>query len=130
MKHFGKQLEQILHKTGMFQKDLARQIGYTNVTLSKWKKKPKTIKCLELEEISKVLGVSITYWFDDDVAPTKNTSITKGHGSAASVYDDATNRTIAEKDKEIAFLKELLAEKEITIQILIEKKKLCSILKN
>lgn len=110
MKHFGKQLDQILRKTGIFQKDLARQIGCTNVTLSKWKKNPKTIKCLELEEISKILGVSITYWFDD-VAPAKNI-----------VYDDATNRKIAEKDKEIAFLKELLAEKERTIQILIEKK--------
>lgn len=122
MKHFGKQLDQILRKTGIFQKDLARQIGCTNVTLSKWKKNPKTIKCLELEEISKILGVSITYWFDDDVAPAKNTSVAKGHGSAASVYGDATAGTIAEKDKEIALLKELLAEKERTIQILIEKK--------
>ena len=121
MKHFGNQLEMILKKKGILQKELADKIGCTDVTLSKWKKKSETIKCLELEEISKVLGVSITYWFDD-VAPAKNTSVAKGHGSAASIYGDATAGTIAEKDKEIALLKELLAEKERTIQILIEKK--------
>ena len=122
MKHFGNQLETILKKKRILQKELADKIGCTGVTLSKWKKKSETIKCLELEEISKVLGVSITYWFDDDVAPAKNTSVAKGHGSAASIYGDATAGTIAEKDKEIALLKELLAEKERTIQILIEKK--------
>lgn len=122
MKHFGNQLDAILKKKGILQKDLADRIGCTDVTLSKWKKKPDTIDALQLEEISKVLGVSIVYWYDDDVAPSKNTSVAKGNGSAASIYGDATAGTITEKDKEIALLKELLAEKERTIQILMEKK--------
>lgn len=122
MKHFGKQLDVILRKTGMLQKDLARQIGCTDVTLSKWKKKPKTIKGIELEKISKVLGVSIVYWYDDDVAPSKKTFVAKGYGSASSTYGDATAEVIAKKDKEIVLLRELLTEKERTIQILMEKK--------
>lgn len=102
MKLFGKQLDAVLRQTGILQKDLAAKIGCSNVTLSKWKKKQENIDALKLEEISKILGVSITYWYDDDVSPS--TSATE---------------TIAGKNKEISLLKELLTEKERTIQILM-----------
>lgn len=57
-----------------------------------------------------------------------NHSIANGNGSASSVYGNATAGVIADKDKEIEHLKQLLEEKdkiinekERTIQILMNK---------
>ncbi|MBD4336670.1 XRE family transcriptional regulator, partial [Xanthomonas citri pv. citri] len=44
-----------------------------------------------------------------------------GDGSAASIYGNATAGALADKDKEIEHLKELLKEKERTIQILMKQ---------
>ena len=49
--------------------------------------------------------------------------IVNGDGSASSVYGDATVGELADKDKEIEHLKQLLEEKERTIQILMDKNK-------
>ena len=71
-----------------------------------------------LKEFSVLLNVPMSYWFDDKDAPH---SIVNGDKSAASVYGNATVSTSDEKDKEIEHLKQLLEEKERTIQILMSK---------
>jgi transcriptional regulator with XRE-family HTH domain len=117
MKHFGNQLDELFKKKRIIQKDFAEKMGVTTVTITKWKSK-ESIDAATLEEISKVLNVPISYWFD---LKESASSIVNGDKSAASVYGDAMVSTSNEKDKEIEHLKQLLEEKERTIQILMNK---------
>lgn len=117
MKHFGNQLDEILKKKRIKQKDFAERIGITPVTMTKWKSL-SSIDAAKLENISKMLNVPISYWFDESPS---NQSIVNGNGSAASVYGNAIVGELADKDREIEHLKQLLAEKERTIQILMGK---------
>ena len=66
-----------------------------------------------------IFKVPITYWFDDDCQ--LNQSIVNGDGSAASVYGNATAGIMADQNKEIEHLKQLLSEKERLIQVLMNK---------
>ena len=72
-----------------------------------------------LEKLSKAIRVPVSYWFDE--TNIANQSIANGDGSAASIYGNATAGALADKDKEIEHLKELLKEKERTIQILMKQ---------
>ena len=117
MKHFGNQLDELFKKKRIIQKDFAEKMGVTTVTVTKWKSQ-ENIDAAKLEAISKVLNVPISYWFD---LKESLSSIVNGDQSAASIYGNATVTTSDEKDKEIAHLKELLKEKERTIQILMNK---------
>lgn len=117
MKHFGNQLDEILKKKRIKQKDFAEQIGITAVTMTKWKSLG-SIDAAKLENISKVLNVPITCWFDEIQS---NQTIVTGNGNAATVFGNATVSQLADKDKEIEHLKQLLKEKERTIQILMSK---------
>ena len=72
-----------------------------------------------MEAISKILNIPISYWFDDENCQLNQSVV--GDGSAASIYGNATAGVIADKDKEIEHLKQLLKEKERTIKILMDK---------
>lgn len=72
----------------------------------------------DLEKVAHILNVPISTFFDE---VDSSNSIINGDKSAASIYGNATTITIDDKDKEIEHLKELLAEKERTIQILMSK---------
>jgi len=72
-----------------------------------------------LEAISKILNIPISYWFDDENCQLNQSVV--GDGSAASIYGNATAGVIADKDKEIEHLKQLLKEKERLIQVLMNK---------
>ena len=117
MKHFGNQLDELFRKKKIVQKDFAEKIGVSTVTISKWKSK-ESIDAAKLEIISKELNVPITYWFDKN--DSVNQSIVNGNGSAASVYGNVVVGELEHKDEEIAHLKQLLEEKERTIQILMK----------
>ncbi|WP_129616170.1 helix-turn-helix domain-containing protein [Bacteroides cellulosilyticus] len=118
MKHFGNQLDELFRKKRIVQKDFAEKMGVTAVTITKWKSQ-ESIDAAKLESISKQLNVPISYWFDE--THITNQSIANGNGSAASIYGNASAGVLADKDKEIAHLKDLLKEKERTIQILMNK---------
>lgn len=120
MKHFGNQLDELFRRKRIVQKDFADRMGVTPVTITKWKSSA-SIDAVKLEAISKALNVPISYWFDNDCQ--SHQSIVNGDGSAASVYGDATAAGImADKDKEIEHLKQLLDEKERLIQVLMNNK--------
>lgn len=118
MKHFGNQLDELFREKKVVQKDFAERMGVTAVTITKWKSQ-ESIDAAKLETISKLLNVPISYWFD--CAKDCNQSIVSGDGSASSIYGNATAGAMADKDKEIEHLKQLLKEKERTIQILINR---------
>lgn len=98
-------------------KRLAEEIGMSEQNLHRCINHNK-MQAGDLEKISMILGVHIGYFFDEMFG---NQSIANGNGSAASVYGNAIVGAIADKDKEIEHLKQLLAEKERTIQILMDK---------
>jgi hypothetical protein len=72
-----------------------------------------------LEDIAKILDVSVGVFFDD--TPINTITQKGGRGNAASIYGSAMVGKLADKDREIANLKKLLEEKERTIQILMNK---------
>lgn len=98
-------------------KDLAIKLGMTPDGLQKIIKRNSTTT-ETLEKIANVLGVHVGAFFEG--GPVSNQLI-KGNGNAASIYGDVTAGVLADKDKEIEHLKQLLKEKERTIQILMNK---------
>ncbi|KAA6337574.1 hypothetical protein EZS27_014339 [termite gut metagenome] len=129
MKHFGNQLNEAIRKKNIKQKELAIKLGVTEVTLTKWKSQ-NSIDASKLENISKILNIPITYWFDETLINSQH--IINGDKSAASIYGNANANVVElankDKEKEIEHLKVLLDEKEKalqdkerTIQILMNK---------
>lgn len=119
MKHVGNEADMIIRRKRLKKKDIAEKMGITDVYLSQIFKK-ESIDASLLEKLSQAIRVPITYWFEiNDFA---NQSIANGDGSAASVYGNATAGELADKDKEIEHLKQLLEEKERTIQILMHNR--------
>lgn len=118
MKHIGNEADSIIRKKRLKKKDIAEEMGISTVYLSQIFKK-ESIEAYLLEKLSKAIRVPISYWFDE--TNIINQSIANGDGSAASIYGNATTGIIADKDAEIKHLKQLLDEKERTIQILMNK---------
>ena len=118
MKHIGSEADSIIRKKRLKKKDIAEEMGITTVYLSQIFKKESSEAYL-LEKLSKAIRVPVSYWFDE--TNIANQSIANGDGSAASIYGNATAGALADKDKEIEHLKELLKEKERTIQILMKQ---------
>ncbi len=100
-------------------KRLASEIGMSEQNLHRCITLNK-IQAGDLENAARILHVPVNVFFDNEDVTVQ--SVASGDGSAASVYGDAhAEMSISDKDKEIAHLKELLAEKERTIQILMNK---------
>ena len=119
MKNIGSEADRIIREKKLKKKEIAAQMGITDVYLSQIFKK-ESIDAYLLEKLSRAVRVPISFWFDESI--NINKSIANGEGSAASIYGNATAGLISNKDQEIQHLKQLLKEKERTIQILMDKK--------
>lgn len=117
MKHIGNEADKLIGEKRLQKKKIAEKMGITPVYLSNIFKKD-SIDAELLERLSKAIRVPTAYWFDDYQS---NQTIVNGNGNAASVFGDVTVGQLADKDKEIEHLKQLLQEKERTIQILMSK---------
>ncbi|MDR3227563.1 MAG: helix-turn-helix transcriptional regulator, partial [Prevotellaceae bacterium] len=100
----------------------AKQIGRSRQTLDNYLNGITKIPLVTLEKIAKYFNLPITYFIDDSSAEKHNV-IQKGKGNAASIYGNAVAGELENKEKEIENLKQLLKEKERTIQILMKKNK-------
>lgn len=118
MKNIGSEADRIIREKKLKKKEIAAQMGITDVYLSQIFKK-ESIDAYLLEKLSRAVRVPISFWFDESI--NINKSIANGEGSAASIYGNATAGIISNKDQEIQHLKQLLKEKERTIQILMDK---------
>lgn len=118
MKNVGQEISRIIKEKRLVQKDVADTIGISPVYLSNIMHKP-SIDAALLERISMAIKISPSFFFDD--YGTTKQHIT-GDCSAASIHGDATaiNYNVA-KANEIKLLRELLADKERLIQILMKK---------
>ena len=79
--------------------------------------KGSEIGCMKLERIADFFNVSMDYFYDRE--KTKSHNI--GHNVTGNHNTIQGGISINEYEKEIAYLKELLQEKERTIQILMNK---------
>ena len=98
-------------------KDVAEKIGITPDGLQKIIRRNSTTT-ETLEKIADALGVHAGIFFDGN---STSNQLINGNGNTASIYGDATAGVLADKEKEIEHLKQLLQEKERTFQILMNK---------
>lgn len=119
-------IRDIAEKKNITLRMLATRVGISEDGLQKLITNGST-KTSTLETIARELEVPVGVFFEG-CQPFVNHLITNGNGSATSIYGNATAGVIADKDKEIEHLKQLLeekdkiiTEKERTIQILINK---------
>lgn len=102
---------------GITIRELARQLEITEGAIQKMIATGST-NTSTIEKIASIFNVPVGYFFD---TPPMNQPIANGDRSAASVYGNAIVGELTDKDKEIEHLKQLLKEKERTIQILMNK---------
>lgn len=76
------------------------------------------IQAGDLEKIASLLGVPISYFFDDAPASAAHAN---GTGSVAAVNSEVSVGTGFSDRERIEYLEKLLEEKERTIQILMKK---------
>lgn len=114
----GNKLKKILKRKGITPKEFGGMIGKSEQRIYQYYNATK-FDSDQIIEFSNIFKVPITYWFDDDCQ--LNQSIVNGDGSAASVYGNATAGIMADQNKEIEHLKQLLSEKERLIQVLMNK---------
>ena len=107
----GCKLKAVLKRKGINAKEFGEMIGKSEQRVYQYYNATK-FDSDQIIEFSNIFKVPISYWFDE--VSSINQSIVNG---------DATVGELADKDKEIEHLKQLLEEKERTIQILMDKNK-------
>lgn len=107
----GPELKRIIEAKHIIKKDIASQIGVTPTYISQIMQK-ESIDCALLDKICKVIGVPASHFFGE-TAQTNQANATTIIGNAEAVAGATPN--------EVATLRELLAEKERTIQILLSQ---------
>lgn len=111
MKNIGNELKRLIEEKRLVKKDLAAELGITPTYLSAIMRK-ESIDCSLLDRICGLIGVSPSYFFDDEAG----INVSSVH--ASTVIGNA-NAAVTITANEVAALKELLKEKERTIQILL-----------
>lgn len=114
MKKIGPELDRIITDKGIIKKNVAEKLGITPTYLSRLLKSD-SMDCQMLENICTIIGVSPSLFFDGG-----DTTISVGGANASSILGNA-NAQVNITQGEAQALRELLAEKERTIQILLEK---------
>lgn len=110
--NIGPELNRIMTERRIVRKDIAKEVGITPTYLSAIVRK-NSIDCELLDKICKAIGISASYFFDDT------------HGNHVSDISATTlfgNANVNITQGEVKMLKELLAEKERTIKILMAER--------
>ncbi len=96
---------------------LSNQVGMTEQNLHRCIRENK-IQAQDLEAISKALGVTIGYFFDEEAVSVR---VEANHGSAASLSGSVSVNSGQEKierlETELKYLREKLADKEKIISL-------------
>lgn len=113
MKHIGNTIKGLVEARGIKKIQFAREIDLAPESLSRFFKH-SSIQCDLLDKICRLLDVSPSYFFDEPDGSSQATA------QASTVIGNASANAVAQT-AETAALRELLAEKERTIQILLGK---------
>ena len=118
--HIGYKIKELIRSKKIRVTDFAKTIGknreYMYTIMNS-----EDIDTELLRKIAKALSVPM-YTFFDDQLPDGTQSITGNGNGNVNVAAMNSQVTISDKDKEIEHLKELLAEKERLIQVLMKDK--------
>lgn len=113
MKHIGNTIKELVEAKGIKKLQFARDIDLAPESLSRFFKH-SSIQCDLLEKICRILEVSPSFFFDEPDGSHQATA-------QASTFIGNANASAVTQSGEMATLRELLAEKERTIQILLGK---------
>ena len=115
---FPERIKYLRQTQGLNQVQLADKLGTTKQSISNWENDNIVPSVDMLEKIADFFNMPIDFFFNREI-DISNLNI--GHQVKGNGNNVSGDITLSEYQKEIAHLKELLAEKERTIQILMNK---------
>ena len=111
MLHIGNEIKKAIESNHLVKQDVAEQLGVSPTYLARMFNQ-NDMKCSMLDRVSKVIGLSVSHIFEQEgQVSVQNVSANSVIGNAKAVVNVTPG--------EVATLRELLAEKERTIQILM-----------
>lgn len=111
MLHIGTEIKKVIEQNHLVKQDVAKQLGITPTYLTRMFKL-EDMRCSSLDRVCKVIGLSAAHIFEQESA------VNVQNVSANSFIGDA-RAELNVTPGEVATLRELLEEKERTIQILL-----------
>lgn len=113
MLHIGSEIKKVIEENHLVKQDVAQKLGVTPTYLTRMFKL-EDMRCSSLDKVCKVIGLSAAHIFE------QNEQVQVQNVSANSLIGDA-KAELNITPGEVATLRELLAEKERTIQILLQQ---------
>lgn len=111
MLHIGNEIKKAIESNHLVKQDVAEQLGVSPTYLARMFNQ-NDMKCSMLDRVSKVIGLSVSHIFEQEgQVSVQNVSANSVIGNAKAELNVTPG--------EVATLRELLAEKERTIQILM-----------
>ena len=111
MLHIGTEIKKVIEQNHLVKQDVAQQLGITPTYLTRMFKL-EDMRCSSLDRVCKVIGLSAAHIFEQESAVNvQNVSANSLIGNARAELNVTPG--------EVATLRELLEEKERTIQILL-----------
>lgn len=111
MLHIGNEIKKAIESNHLVKQDVAEQLGVSPTYLARMFNQ-NDMKCSMLDRVSKVIGLSVSHIFEQEgQVSVQNVSANSFIGNAKAEVNVTPG--------EVATLRELLAEKERTIQILM-----------
>lgn len=111
MLHIGNEIKKVVESNHLVKQDVAERLGVSPTYLARMFNQ-NDMKCSMLDRVSKVIGLSVSHIFEQEG------QVSVQNVSANSVIGNA-KAEVNVTPGEVATLRELLAEKERTIQILM-----------
>lgn len=112
----GFKINQLAESRGLPLSELAVRLGKTKQAIYDLIKK-EDVNTSIVRECSKIFGVPISYFFEEQAVENSISNIT----GAAAINGNATNSESLKCQEKIELLERILEEKERTIQILLNK---------
>ena len=113
MLHIGSEIKKVIEENHLVKQDVAQKLGVTPTYLTRMFKL-EDMRCSSLDKVCKVIGLSAAHIFE------QSEQVQVQNVSANSLIGDA-KAELNITPGEVATLRELLAEKERTIQILLQQ---------
>lgn len=113
MLHIGNEIKKVIEQNHLVKQEVAEKLGVTPTYLTRMFHL-EDMKCSSLDRVCKVIGLSAAHIFEQE------SQVNVQNVSANTVIGPATAE-LNVTPGEVATLRELLAEKERTIQILLGK---------
>lgn len=115
MKNVGYEIHRIIEDKHLVKKQIAEKLGMSASQFVQMRRK-SNLDCATLEKLCNIVGINPLYFFDE----WNGGGISVGDISNSSVAGDATVNVGAQRQTE-QVLRDLLAEKERMIQVLLKQ---------